>query len=312
MSENLQTLPTPDASVSPMVTPVTPTGSGIETSKPNWAGAAVAAGIAGAALLAAKPASANHTFAGSPLTFADVPGTGDVKVLNYALALEDLESDFYSQLLKRLTTGGTNAYGETITGLGVSSGQIDVAYVQRFGKVEAEHRDFLRSTITKVAGSTNVIQPFRYDFGFGSTDPNLLGRPALIDLLLDVERTGVAAYLGALPLLTSPAYRQVAAAIQGTEARHASIITLITNILSNARRNVAPVPAEVSNTAQNDIDPFGKEVTQTPASPSNTLITTPPAGTVFEAQPDTPATPNNVLAKVSAFIVRPDAPPFGG
>lgn len=303
MSENLNTLTAPAVSTSSapvIIDETTPP-------KTNWAGAAVAAGIAGAALLAAKPVQAAHTFAGAPLTYADVPGTGDVKVLNYALALEDLEADFYSQLLKRLTTGGKNAYGETINGLGVSG--IDVNYVQRFGKVEAEHRDFLRSTLTKVAGANNVIQPFRYDFGFGSTDPNLLGRAALIDLLLDVERTGVAAYLGALPLFAANSpYRQTAAAIQGTEARHATIITLITNILSNAQRNVAPVPSELSNTARNDIDPFGKEVTQTPASPSNVLITTPAAGTVFEAQPDTPATPNNVLAKVSAFIVRPEIP----
>ena len=293
MSEHLQSPVAPEAPLA---------------SNTNWAGIGVAAGIAGAALLAAKPARAAHTFANAPLTFNNVPGTADVKVLNYALALEDLEADFYDQLLKRLTTGGRNAYGETITGLGVSG--IDVNYVRRFGRVEAEHRDFLRATITSVAGASNTIQPFRYDFGFGSTDQNLLNRQQLIDLLLDIERTGVAAYLGALPLLTSPAFRQTAAAIQGTEARHASVIAIITNILSNAGRNVAPVQAELSSPAQNDIDPFGREVTQNPSAPSNTLITTPAAGQVFEAQPDTPATPNNVLAKVSPFIVRPDAPAF--
>ncbi len=273
------------------------------------AGTAIAAGMAAAVLLSGKAAKANHTFAGAPLTYNDVPGTGDVKVLNYALALEDLEADFYSQLLKRLTGGGANAYGETITGLNVSG--IDVDYVRRFGRVEAEHRDFLRATLTQVAGAANVIQPFRYDFGFGSTDPNPLTRAKLIDLLLDVERTGVAAYLGAIPLFAARSpYRQTAVAIQGTEARHASVITIVTNILSNAQRNVAPVQSELSDSARNDINRFGREVTQTPSTPSDPLITTPPTGTVFEAQPDTPASPNNVLAKVSAFIVRPDAPPF--
>lgn len=305
MSENLSPIAAPEAPVNPLAVP--PLGP---TQQNNWTGAAVAAGLAGVALLAAKPAKAAHTFANAPLTLNNVPGTGDVKILNYALALEDLESDFYDQLLKRLTTGGRNAYGETITGLGVSG--IDVTYVRRFGRVEAEHRDFLRATITKVAGATNTIQPFRYDFGFGSNDQNLLNRQQLIDLLLDIERTGVAAYLGALPLLTSPSFRQTAAAIQGTEARHTSVITLISNILSNAGRNVAPVPSELSSPARNDIDPFGREVTQNPAAPSQVLVTTPAAGSVFEAQPDTPATPNNILAKVSPFIVRPDAPPFTG
>lgn len=279
--------------------------------KPHFGGAAtaVAVGLAAATLLSAKPAKAAHTFAGAPLTYADVPGTGDVKVLNYALALEDLEADFYDQLLKRLTTGGRNAYGETITGLNVSG--IDVDYVRRFGRIEAEHRDFLRATLTSVAGAANVIKPFRYDFGMGSTDTPVLSRVQLIDVLLDIERTGVAAYLGAVPLFApnSP-YRQTAVAIQGTEARHTAVITLVTNILSGAQRNVAPVQSELSSNARNDIDPFGREVTQNPTAPSTPLMPTPPAGTVFEAQPDTPATPNEVLRKVSGFIVRPDAAPF--
>ena len=56
------------------------------------------------------------------LTFeANVPGKGDVKVLNYALALEDLEANLYVQALQRLTTGGTNAVGKTIPGLGLAA-----------------------------------------------------------------------------------------------------------------------------------------------------------------------------------------------
>lgn len=276
---------------------------------PNWGGAAIVAGLAAGALLTTRPAKAQTygTDGTAPLNFSNVPGTGDVKVLNYALALEDLEADFYSQLLKRLTGGGKNAYGETITGLGVTG--IDVDYVRRFGRVEAEHRDFLRTTITAVAGAANTIQPFRYTFGFGNTNPNPLTRAQLIDLLLDVERTGVAAYLGAVPLFSvkSP-YLQTAVAIQGTEARHTAVITIITNILSNAGRNVAPVQSELSNTARNDIDPFGREVTQNPSAPSTPLVTTPPPGQVFEAQPDTPATPDTVLGKVSPFIVRTGVP----
>jgi hypothetical protein len=268
---------------------------------------AVAAGLAAGAMLTARPARAAHTFAGTPLTFNNIPGTGDVKILNYALALEDFEADFYDQLLKRLTTGGRNAYGETIVGLNLRG--IDVDYVRRFGRVEAEHRDFLRSTLRSVAGEANVIQPFRYDFGLGSTDPNPLTRQQLIDLLLDIERTGVAAYLGAVPFFSSRSpFRQTAVAIQGTEARHTSVITIVTNILFNAQRNVAPVQSALSSPARNDIDPFGREVTQNPQAPSTPLMPTPSTGQVFEAQPDTPARPDQVLRKVSPFIVRPGVP----
>src|SRR5262249_27595267 len=118
------------------------------------------AALAGAGLAAGLLAANRAAAVTPPLTFKDIPGTGDVKVLNYALALEQLEADLYHQAILRLTTGGTNALGKDIPGLHLSPDQQDVFFVKEFGKVEREHRDFL----TKALGA-NAINPFKYDFG---------------------------------------------------------------------------------------------------------------------------------------------------
>ena len=78
--------------------------------------------------------------ASGPLTFKDIPEPGylnlpalpagnDIKVLNYALALEDLESDLYVQALQRLTTGGTNKLGKSIPGLNIAASELDVHFI---------------------------------------------------------------------------------------------------------------------------------------------------------------------------------------
>lgn len=196
----------------------------------------VAAGLAAAALLGARPARA----VSPPLTFAQIPGTGDTKVLNYALALEALETDLYVQARQRLTTGGVNALGRTIPGLNLGAGEPDVLYVTRFGVVEAEHRDFLN---TALAGSSLLRSaPFnnaRFDFGMES-----LSRRQVLDLVYTAEATGVRAYLGAITSFATKNFLAIAGAIQGTEARHTAIIAIVLNQLFGAGLNTAPLASE--------------------------------------------------------------------
>jgi hypothetical protein len=230
-----------------------------ENQSPSLAPFAVAAGVAAAGLLMAHPARA----ASPALTFDQVPGSGDVKILNYALLLERLETELYVQAVQRLSTGG-NGGRDAVPGLniqpigGVSTSTsptgagVDLLYYKRFGRVEQEHRDFLEGALGAAA---IPVGAFKFDFGI-----NNLSRRELLDLVIGAEEVGVTAYLGALPLISAPKTAQTAAAIEGTEARHASAITLANNILvSNGTlggqvRDVAPL-------ARNNA---GRDSTRTP------------------------------------------------
>jgi hypothetical protein len=225
------------------------------------AGVALAAGVIGAGILAGSSPAQAITPA---LRFSDVPGTGDVKVLNYALALEDLETELYAQAAQRLTRGGRGGRdavaGTNITGLNLANSERDVFFVLQYTRVERQHRDFLRGALGSAA-----IRPFKYDFNMES-----LSRRQVIELIYTAERTGVAAYLGAIPFFTGQNKNliRIAASIQGTEARHTAIFA---DILNDQFGNATPV-APLFN--QND----GR---------------------------DTPTPPDAVLASVSPFIVAP-------
>jgi hypothetical protein len=164
------------------------------------------------------------------LTFNDIPGTGDIKVLNYALALEALEADLYAQALQRLTTGGTNAGGTAITGLGIAASQPDVSYIQSFGRVEREHRDFLNGALGNASiigsGTNGILRNATFDFNIQN-----LSRNEIINLLYTVENLGTMAYLGAIKYFATKTFLLQAGAIQATEARHTAVIAAIANSL---------------------------------------------------------------------------------
>jgi len=226
--------------------------------------------LAGAGALALGALNASPAQAITPvLTFADIPGTGDIKVLNFALSLEDLETEAYAQALQRLTGGGKGGRdappGLSITGLGLNFGQRDASFISRFSRfsrfsrVEREHRDFLRGALGSAA-----IRPFNYRFGIES-----MTRVQVVTLIHTLEMGGVGAYLGAIPSFRTKTYLPVAAAILGTEARHTAIIANILNGLSG--REVVPVAPKANMNQGRDV----------------------------------PVSPDATLAFVSSFIVRP-------
>jgi rubrerythrin len=126
--------------------------------------------------------------------------SGDVDVLNYALTLEYLESEFYRQ--------GNAA--------NLLSGK-DKTYLEAIGADEDAHVAAISQTIDKLGGT--AVKAPAVDFGksFGSAK-------SFLETAHVFENTGVSAYLGAAGFITNPDILQAAAGIFGVEARHAAVV----------------------------------------------------------------------------------------
>jgi hypothetical protein len=128
-------------------------------------------------------------------------GGGDAEILNFALTLEYLESNFYEVKGKQV-------------GL---SGQAK-AYATQFGAEEGEHVVALTAAI-KQLGGVPVKKP---TFVFPPTDEK-----SFLALASVLENTGVGAYNGAAPSLKSKQVLASAGSIVQIEARHAAAIDLL-------------------------------------------------------------------------------------
>ncbi len=129
-------------------------------------------------------------------------GSGDIDILNFALTLEYLETNFYKH--KARTVGLS---GEAKSLAAVIAGH------------EQQHVDALIKAI-QAAGGTPVKKP---TFVFPVTD-----QASFLKLAYVLENTGVGAYNGAGPSLQNPAYLAAAGSIVQVEARHAAAIGLLT------------------------------------------------------------------------------------
>jgi hypothetical protein len=127
--------------------------------------------------------------------------SGDLEILNFALTLEYLETDFY-------TVKGTQV------GL---SGQAKT-YATLFGEEESEHVKALAGAIKQLGGKPVAKPTFVFP---ASNEKSFL---ALASVL---ENTGVGAYNGAAPSLKSKQVLAEAGEIVQVEARHAAAINLL-------------------------------------------------------------------------------------
>ena len=133
-------------------------------------------------------------------------GSGDVGILNYAYALEQLEAAFYTQVM-------LTPYA--------SMPALEAEYLKDIRDHEIAHREFFKNAL-----GSNKIQDLEVNFtaiNFGSRDSVLATAKAFEDL-------GVAAYNGAGKLLQSADYLLLAGKIVSVEARHAA---LIRDLISN-------------------------------------------------------------------------------
>jgi hypothetical protein len=130
-------------------------------------------------------------------------GTTDVDILNYALTLEYIESEFYKRGVAQVK--------------GLSSHDLKLAKEIR-GDEEA-HVQALIATVKKLGGKP-VKKP-SLDFGMAFSSSAVFLKTANT-----LEDAGVSAYNGAGPLISSVDVLAAAGSIVQIEARHASLIRL--------------------------------------------------------------------------------------
>ncbi len=146
---------------------------------------------------------------GSPLTIDFAKG--DIAVLQFAYALEQLEADFYTKVVAAF--GGSNLTAA------------EKVVLQDIKNHEVLHREFLKAAL----GASN-------DFAVTATYPgvNFSDRTSVLTAAKAFEDLGVAAYNGAAQYITSAAYLTLAGKIVSVEARHASTISDLLSPKSSA------------------------------------------------------------------------------
>jgi glutamine cyclotransferase len=139
----------------------------------------------------------------TPFVGSALAATSDVDILNFALTLEYLETNFYK-----------------VKGASVGLSGEAKSFASTFGAEEAEHVTALTGAI-KSSGGTPVKSP---TFSFPVTN-----QATFLTLAYTLENIGVAAYNGAGPSLASKKLLAAAGSIVQVEARHAATIGLLTN-----------------------------------------------------------------------------------
>ncbi len=138
-------------------------------------------------------------------------GKGDVGILNYAYALEQLEADFYTKVVNNFYAGISSKEKQLFTDL----------YHH-----EVIHRDFFKAAIG--AATTNLLPKLEFQY----PNVNFNDRNSVLATAKALEDTGVAAYNGAGKYISNPDYLVIAGKIVSVEARHASAIRDLINPLS--------------------------------------------------------------------------------
>ncbi|KAF1814235.1 hypothetical protein P152DRAFT_393101 [Eremomyces bilateralis CBS 781.70] len=148
---------------------------------------------------------------------APAGGLSDIDILQFALSLEHLESNFYSQGFQRFPP-------QDFSALGLSEANIQA--LQAIGETEATHVTALTSAIS--ATGAPPVQACTYNFNF-TTAADMVATARIL------EAVGVSAYLGAAPLIQSKDILSTAGSILTVESRHQTFI--------RAASAAAPVPA---------------------------------------------------------------------
>jgi rubrerythrin len=187
------------------------------------AGGAGAASF-GAFVLAAcgsSSSSKSASTAAAPGTTASAASstTGDVAILNYALTLEYLESQFYSKVL------AANLFSGKVGDL-----------LRKFGSQEDSHVTALKAAVSKLGGTPANAPTGKFP---------ITSATQVAQLAYTVENLGASAYLGQAAKIQSPEVLASALAIHSVEARHAATLgTLVKKPVTP--QGAFAVPADMS------------------------------------------------------------------
>jgi hypothetical protein len=148
------------------------------------------------AATALVPAAIGQAAAPTSLQF----GQGDPGILRYALALEYLQAEFYARGVQSGTMGSV------------------APIVTPIAQHEAAHVNLITNTLAKI-GEPSLPKPkFKFPNGTFSDSTNFLKVAAVY------EEAGVKAYQGQVTNVKDKSLLAAAAAIAGTESRHAAVI----------------------------------------------------------------------------------------
>ncbi|MGI8559511.1 MAG: ferritin-like domain-containing protein, partial [Solirubrobacteraceae bacterium] len=125
-------------------------------------------------------------------------GSGDLAIVNYALTLEYLETEFYKKVIAS----------------GLFSGKVQ-SLLKVFGAQEQTHVNALKATAKKLGGTPAAKPKGKFP---------LTSASAVAQLAYTVENLGAAAYLGQAGNIQSKEVLAAALAIHTVEARHAATI----------------------------------------------------------------------------------------
>lgn len=167
-------------------------------------GAAGALALFAAACGSSSKSSATTASGGASATkkkSASAAMTGDMAILQYALTLEHLETDFYA---KAAATGFfKGAEADTL---------------KEFGSQESQHVDALTATIKKLGGTPNPAPKAKFP---------LSDKTTIVKLAQRVENLGAAAYLGQAGNIENKEVLAAALSIHSVEARHAAVLNTL-------------------------------------------------------------------------------------
>lgn len=127
-------------------------------------------------------------------------GSGDVGILNYAYALEQLEAAFYTQVIATPYSG-------------ISASELTL--LTEIRDHEIIHREFFKAAL-----GANAIKGLEVNF----STIDFTSRASVLGIAKVFEDTGVTAYNGAGKLIKDGGYLLLAGKIVSVEARHAAAI----------------------------------------------------------------------------------------